>query len=559
MGLIFTEWLNANENRAYPLHDNAGRRAGTSLLPNDLLADCQIWLPRSLGRYVCLSSASVSPKLVTLTFVASQEHPQCGSPDGSFTPIAVLSLLRPVVRFKPYALRPLAPGVGGWINLGNGANGANLTALFENLSEGLLCDRTVRSYPDLPVSSIGKTGISPPLQGLVGLRGSLGKVVVSNGTRVIGGITRKVILIGLDLSSSPTATLLDYAGACGHRPSAATCNKPALTEINQVKPDCNGNIDLVFLGDVVVGDAGDGLILDNPVGMAQVCVPKPYKVIDNNDCSSSSSATPPPESSSSSPSPPPESSSSGLAGPYCEDFTGPHTELTDKSGTFTLQTIKRFQPPYELTLKRLVSSGTVQEEFTLDMLRIPDVAAGYNLRALIRPRSGHFEGHVIFGYVPPSGGGPSKNFFFGGVMLSHPSYPFGCFFLGRRVNSAVPGADSLSLGDPGSNYVFLDSGSVYAVPESLRLRETDYNFILNIEKVGGFVVVYWSIFWKTDTGLQFVGPLSYAIPIIPSIWTANNSRGYAGLGTLGTLAEFDNFGINCGDVFPPESSSSLSA
>lgn len=281
--LVFSEWLSANEGRAYPIND-AAKRTGDGVLPTDILVDCQIWLPRSVGRYVSLSSVGLSPSLATLTFVAWSDNPLCGAPSATFTPIAVVSVPRPVQKFRNYAVTALQAGVGGWVAFGSGANNRAMNLLFESAVDGLLVDRVVRSYPTLPVTTLGKLGVYPPLQGAIRFRGVPGAVVVKTETRVIGGDTKQVVLIGLEVAVNAVTILRDFAGPCGNRPSAASCNRHPLVSINGVKPDCDGNIELVFEEEPVVGDTGDGLILDHPTGMPEICPPPNFTPTDENDC-----------------------------------------------------------------------------------------------------------------------------------------------------------------------------------------------------------------------------------------------------------------------------------
>ena len=278
MAIIFQEFLNANEGRNYPLHDAATRLStGGTLLPNSLLVDANIWMPQSAGNYIFLSSAAVTNSLVTLTFSAASDSPICGTPSSTFVPLAVLSLTKPVARFKNYAITPFLSGVGGWVMLGKAAIDSEIFSLiFDDPKAGLLLDRVVRVYQPSAVPTIGKVGVTPPLQGLVSLQGLGGGVVTKGAVRNINGVDRIVGLIGLNLGSSPVNTLTNFSGICGHRPSANDCNTTPIISINGIKPDCNGNINMAFEGPVVVGDMENGLVLDSIQGLGDVCKQEQY-------------------------------------------------------------------------------------------------------------------------------------------------------------------------------------------------------------------------------------------------------------------------------------------
>ena len=345
MGLVFVDWLNNNEDRAYPVNEATSRLDVNGLeLPNSIIADANIALPRSAGRYVYVSSVGITPSLVTLTLMASENgfcsNPSSSSLSGSsaFVPIGVVSIMRPVVRFQNYPVQAMYPGVGGWIAFGNGAvNLTQLTLRFASPAATQLVDRAVRVYHDTPVLSLGSVDAMLALTGIVGVKGVSGQIVTSKSQRMIGGVLRDVGVIAIDTSQNAVSTLQSYAGPCGHRPQEGTCNATPVTAINNVTPDCNGNIDLEFEGEQIIGDTGDGEIIDFPIGLSQIC-PKTFVLnLNTSDtCKPSSSS----QSSSSSSSE--RSSSSSFIPPptpgYCEDFSSGLGELEALAfpGTWTV-------------------------------------------------------------------------------------------------------------------------------------------------------------------------------------------------------------------------------
>ena len=279
MPVIQQDWLNQNELRRYPLHDAATAMAANGVaLPDDIIVDANIWIPRTAGKFVFVSSVSVTPGIITVTFAATDATPFGGSPSSAFVPVGVVSVVRPAIRFKNYPMTPFIQGAGGWIALGQGATAATekLFVSLANAAAGLLVDRCVRAYYPAPVTSLGKYGSSQPLQGLVSLAGIQGSVVTRGAVMNVGGAVRPVGLIGLDLSKNGVTTLQDFAGSCGHRPQASNCNNPPIESINNVKPDCYGNIDIKFSGLAVVGGLDDGMVLDSALGLTEACGPSPF-------------------------------------------------------------------------------------------------------------------------------------------------------------------------------------------------------------------------------------------------------------------------------------------
>jgi hypothetical protein len=537
--LVFQEWMNANERRNYPLHTAATRLdADGKLLPNNLVVDLQIWLPLSAGRLAYISSAGVSPSLVTLTLLACPDNPFCpaSSSSPSFVPLAVLSVPKPVTRYKAYQLSPLYPGVGGWVAFGEGCESDETLSLrFSGPEATVLTDRAVRAYMDSPVNSVGKYGSTVLLHGLVRLKGEAGISVTRKEQRVIEGVSRDVAVVAMDLSQAGVQRLADFAGACGHRPQNRNCNKTPIQEINGVTPDGNGNIAIVFEGNQLVGDIGNGMVLDYPVGVAEVWPTiSPDKLFVEPPWPSSSSSSS--QSSSSSSSSASSPSETPVTPEYCENFAG-------GSGDFRQRQPIIVPPVYGFTVqtvgsgKRYVSQPGLPgaEQFSVVLNRPLDPAVAYDLVAVVKPRTvGTGEGHLVYAYKTDVG------FFMAGLVLKaihDPGgtlYPNGAFFFARRLISGGS--------DIGTHYN-LFTGGVFAPP--VPLIETDYRVSLHVYKAGPNYLARLYVQW-CDGGEQvfdqtFAHPL--AIPI-----------GYAGLGVVDSETEFGEYGINC----PYYSSSSSS-
>ena len=113
MGDVFTGWQNRNENRNFPLHDRATKlSADGTKMPDDILADVHLALPQSAGKFVFVSSVAISPALVSLTFLATEDDPIDGGALGVFVPIGIITVQKPVVSYRNYPLNAIYPGFG---------------------------------------------------------------------------------------------------------------------------------------------------------------------------------------------------------------------------------------------------------------------------------------------------------------------------------------------------------------------------------------------------------------------------------------------------------------
>lgn len=549
MATLNVEWLNKNEGRAYPVHDRATRKdIDGKELPNDIIVDANIWLPQSLGRYVMISSIGCSTSLFSITFLACFDSPFCNVESVTFKPVAVLTITKPVTRFKTYALTPMIEGVSGWITLGKGAeNYSSLFMSFTESKQSVLLDKCVKSYPALPVKDFGKADISPPLQGVIKLHGTPGVVRTFSEEHWVDGYYRKIAMVGLDPAGDKVTALTQYTGPCGHRPSAGNCNSTPITSINGVRPDCNGNIDIDFSQAMILSGTSDGLVIDSELGLAQVCLPDPEVTDSSLICGGGGGSLfipPTPLGGETSESLSSYSSSlipgASSTGQYCEDFDSEVLHhLAINKGYFSLARVSREALPDDFVhSNRYISTPGLpfDEQVVLNNFYKPDVFSGYTVKCTISPREQQQEGHVIFGHADPD------NFFMAGVILSHPSYPYGALFLAQRVRNGALGGGALGLGNPGSKYLFL-AGSVVEIPREKALQLTDYNFTVSVHRIVDSIQVNWSATWL-NAGQPQSTTQTYIIT--PSDgWKSVNNRGLCGFGAYDSVTEFDSFGINC--------------
>jgi len=553
MALITRDFLNANEDRAYPIHEAATRKGVNGVvIPNNVIVDANIWIPKSIGSNVYVSSVCNSDKIFSVTLLAIDHNPICGAPSSSASaqpdcdpvplikPVGIVSLVKPVVPYKNYPIQPMQDGVAGWMSFGSGVTEEDTYFIaIDEPANGLLIDRVVRAYLTPPVVSLGKVASDRTLQGIVELTGASGRVVVAKGVRTIDGITRDVITVGLDTSRGFVKTMQDFAGDCGKRPSAGTCDKTPIVSIEDVTPDVNGNIDLLFDGEVIVGGVQDGLVLDFPYGTSDVCLPVEkviYQMIPG-DCfpiiTSSSSPGPQPESSSGQP----VSSSSAPSsivppGPpsYILDFEDDSIlPLVVQAGAVGVQDLGGYTKRAVAT--SLLMSGNEAIDLYYDR---PNIADTYTLGAVIRLRnSGYKEGHVTFGYRN------SSDFWFFSVQLYHPSYPYGLFYVGRRMPRFGYGGGSAGPGMIGSQF-FFQVDSIYQLNAGSPLVEADYTVLVNIAKSGSNTLINWSVVWLLNSVSQ-----TYVVLRNSSQWNPSYyDLARIGLGSVSSVTEFDYFRIN---------------
>lgn len=551
MAITNVGFQNKNELRNYPLHDQATRvDVNGQQLPNNVIADIHLLLPSSLGTSVFVSSVGISAGLVSVTFQAALMNPSCpGSSSAStFVPIAAVSLPKPIVPYKNYRVESLYPGVGGWIAFGIGAQAeTTLSLLFEDPSATFLVDKVCRAYADLPVSSIGKVGLNKVLTGLVRLKGTTGAVRTRRGIRVMNGVIYVVGLIGLDFGTDQVAQLEAFAGVCGHRPIAGNCNLEPVTAINNVEPDCDGNINIRFEGLQVIGDTGDGIIIDYPLGLADVCKRQPFDKLPNEGVDICAPFLPdrefPPLPPPFNPPEPSSTNSSDTPGedltPYlCEDFEF-GTELETRIGQFDIVE-SPFVPPQKVLQ---TGAGIVGDQLAVDLLRelnISNPLDSYFVETEVRPISGRLEGHIVFAYKHDA------NFYFAGIsvdpgLIPLPGYPEGRFFIGKRTAVGPPWSLALGYG-----YNFL-SGALYVPP--LALLNGTYKIRVTVTNLISVVQIALHIEWTDVDEVLHTFDVNHNTPI-----NNFNLIGFAGVGCVAAQVQFDNFGINC----EPSSNSSSS-
>ena len=557
MSIVFSDWMNSNEVRNYPLHDQATKQAASgAILPDGIIADLNIMLPESAGRFAYISSAAITPGLVSLTFLAVVTDPLVPEPSssssasGALVPIASITVAKPITVYKHYALEALYPGVAGWVAFGSDVDEVAASYRFVEPIDGLLCAKAVRAYRDLPVRSIGKAGRVTELTGLVQLQAN-GDVLINKAVRTINGRRVEVIAVGLDLTDLPVDMLHKYAGSCGPRPEDRTCpqGRPFIS-INGVVPDCDGNIDLIFEGlDVLQTAIPNGMMIDLPIGLDDVCNefdPARYDPVDDCDLPSSSSSGPEPSSSSSS-----SSSSSPAPTPpvpteYYDDFSDPVYTLGDGTTPGHLRPIDGVWyisdvDPSEAIVgrSRLHIAQSEAPGFIIHPVIRRTAAEGYWTFSTIRPFSTDANGYAIFGYKGVD------DFWYAGFSINTLDAPYGYLFVGHKTGDLGSALDNWPRG-LGFGHQFDAAGdpNIYVSPSLLpgTVLGIDVRTEVKVSPIADselhLVHVDW--FWNRS-GQGVVNPTE---PFDTCEFeTGFNLDGYCGMGAAACETHFDNFGI----------------
>lgn len=338
-------FYNLQNTRRYPLDDlSTGTDDRGVRLRDSIIADLRVRFPETLGKFLYVSGISITERLVTVTFLAANSVDE----GATFTPVAAITLEKPVVEGRHYLLNPLYPGVGGWIVFGQGID-EDFNARFSTPIQSLVLARCATPYRVLPIPSLAKLYRNTTLSGIVNIRAGTDLEIVKE-TLEIGGQDRDALvirLLGAVLNRNP---LEEYIGPCDRRPDSGNCEKAGIEFLNTVQPDCNGNINIEFVGiDTGIYDDCSGLVVEHNANLADVCAasdvptegPKYRDLCELEETPSSSSSAaeeePPVLLSSISESMSSEQLDCGSL-PHCESFDHGIAEMFEiKNGAFTFE------------------------------------------------------------------------------------------------------------------------------------------------------------------------------------------------------------------------------
>lgn len=279
-------WYDRNAGRAYPVDDHAtGTDDAGKSFTNTILADVRIRWPRSAGSFCFVSTASVTQRLVSITFLASDALDSVSG----FVPLAVVSVLDPQP-YRQYAIQGQYPGAGGYVVFGEGVKDVPVSHRFSLPNQSYLCPQAARAYDDIPTTSLAGGGLGAKLTGLVLLSGGndieivkecreIPVALVGDSCDPLSTIAREVAVIRLKNKQQEQGeqdrNVFDlYKGCCQGRPESRNCGDPQPIEsINGLPPNCCGAIVLKLAGCAVpaIGDDGSTVVLDCELGLSDAC------------------------------------------------------------------------------------------------------------------------------------------------------------------------------------------------------------------------------------------------------------------------------------------------
>jgi hypothetical protein len=284
------EWYNLNAVRGYPFDERATLASDNGeQIPHDVLVDCSVRFPNTLGQLAFVSALRASDAGTSLVL-------SCGSniDTGGLSLIGSVVIAGRPAPGQPYRLRALQPGCDGWVVFG--ASVADYQGRFTVPRQSALLPRTARAYTPLPIPWVSRELDEIKLVDTVRLLAGNDLEIV-NGTHEADGVTHPAVyfrLAGSDLQQ----TLRRYVGLCGGRPESQTCEGASIEALNDVTPH-NGNIQIDFEG-ISAQPLAFGLLLNTAVSLPGLCakttvVEQPVNLCDSELAFSEISDFPPDE------------------------------------------------------------------------------------------------------------------------------------------------------------------------------------------------------------------------------------------------------------------------
>lgn len=242
MAIRNQNWYDLQATRRYPLDETStGEDDNGATIRDDILVDCHLRFPSTLGQYAFVQGLTVAPNLVTVVFGAVATPTSSES-----TILASVTVPRPVASNVHYDITGVFPGVAGWLVFGPGID-TPFVGRYSTPQQSLLSPRCARAYRPLPVPTLGKENLATALEGIVKFTGQA-PVTATYEVRTIDNVEAPAIVFRLEGDVQGTNALSYFLGPCGQRPESGTCPKPPIETINGVAPDCNGNINLELDG-----------------------------------------------------------------------------------------------------------------------------------------------------------------------------------------------------------------------------------------------------------------------------------------------------------------------
>ncbi|TXH47684.1 MAG: hypothetical protein E6Q97_26650 [Desulfurellales bacterium] len=255
------DWYNLNGVRGYPFDERSTLASDAgSQIPPDVIVDCSIRFPDTLGQLAFVSALRVT---AAATSVVISTAPNLDTP--SLVVIASLVITGRPVPGQPYRLRALHRGCDGWLVFG--ASTADFQGRFSLPRQSALLPRTARGYVPLPIPWVSRELDERRLVDTV-------RLLAGNDVEIVSGTYETehavhdaiyVRLRGDDLQG----TLQRYTGPCGGRPESRTCTGSPIEVINEVVP-VDGNIQMDFEG-ITAHPLAHGILLNTDLSLPGLC------------------------------------------------------------------------------------------------------------------------------------------------------------------------------------------------------------------------------------------------------------------------------------------------
>lgn len=274
-------WYNNNEMREYPIDE----RAVGNPLPTHVLADACIRWPATLGDLAFISALTISKTLVTLLVQVGE------------TPIGSVAVRRRGAIYRPIILESLVPGAGGWVLFGEGVEDNELS-VFGSEESTPLVNSAAMPYTALGLPGVTVTPDPRPLTGIVDLVPGPGLAIYAakkprseeefqvfvdqpEAFRILNGEEQSGIVLRVEADPTNFHLLRDLAGDCAGFPDTY-CDRRTIKRINNVSPDCDGNINIELVGvpPRYIGEGGEvaGLLIDYFLGLSDICHRDPIRL-----------------------------------------------------------------------------------------------------------------------------------------------------------------------------------------------------------------------------------------------------------------------------------------
>lgn len=277
-------WYDLQEGRRYPLDDRStGIDDNGNPIADDIIVDCHIRFPETIGRFAFFNALHVSPNIVTAIISVADDI----TDGANFKPIATVALAKPMQIGTNYPITPLVTGVAGWVAFGSGA-GEDFEGRYSTPIQSFISPRCARPYRPLPIPTLSKINLSTTLTGLVNVLAKTPVVATYYDETTLPAESRlrkynpetgenntdpiKAIIFRLAGDLVAFNPLKEYGGDCKGRPESKTCAKPGLQNINGVTPDCDGNIQITAAGMSILpfeNCGGFDIVTDN--GLSAAC------------------------------------------------------------------------------------------------------------------------------------------------------------------------------------------------------------------------------------------------------------------------------------------------